>query len=119
MPEARCGSRRASSNPSRGAPADLPFIADAETLHAGLNFTFETKFGSLDIVGEPAGAPRYEVLRDSASAEAMWGLTIRVASFDHLIAMEEAVRRDKDKLHASEYRLISDLLRAPKNDEVG
>jgi hypothetical protein len=101
----------------RGAPPDLPFVPDAETLAAGLNFTLHTKFGSLDILGEPAGAPRYAALKAGGSEEAAWGLTIRVASLDHLIAMKEAAGRDKDKLHASEYRTISDLLRAPKEDK--
>jgi hypothetical protein len=103
----------------RGAPPGLPFLLDAETLRAGLNFTFDTKFGSLDILGEPAGAPRYEELRAAGSSEAVWGVTVRIASLDHLIAMKEAAGRDKDKLHASEYRVISDLLRAPKDDEPG
>jgi hypothetical protein len=102
-----------------GAPSDIPSLLDAETLRAGLNFTFDTRFGSLDVLGEPAGAPRYSELRDSGSFETAWGVTIRVASLDHLIAMKEAAGRDKDKLHASEYRGISDLLRAPKENEPG
>jgi len=97
----------------RGAPPGLPFLLDAETLRKGLNFTFDTQFGSLDILSEPAGAPRYEELRSAASSEILWGVTIRIASLDHLIAMKEAAGRPKDKLHASEYRVISDLLRAP------
>jgi hypothetical protein len=100
----------------RGAPKDVLFLLDAETLRAGLNFTFDTRFGSLDVLGEPAGATRYAELRDSGSLENAWGVTIRVASLDHLIAMKEAAGRDKDKLHASEYRVISDLLRAPKDE---
>jgi hypothetical protein len=42
-----------------------------------------------------------------------------VSSLDHLIAMKEAAGRPKDKRHASEYRVISDLLRAPKENETG
>ena len=42
----------------RGAPPDLPFQLDSETLATGLNFTFDTRFGSFDILGEPAGAAR-------------------------------------------------------------
>jgi len=35
----------------RNAPRDLPFILDAETLRRGLNFTFTTNVGSLDLYG--------------------------------------------------------------------
>jgi hypothetical protein len=43
------------------------------------------------------------------------GVLIRVASLDHLIAMKEAAGRTKDKLMATEYRAISDELRAPRD----
>ena len=44
------------------------------------------------------------------------GHRVRVASLDHLIAMKEATGRTKDKLHATELRVISDELRAPKGE---
>jgi hypothetical protein len=39
------------------------------------------------------------------------------ASLDHLIAMKEASGRTKDKLMATEYRVLSDELRAPKLEQ--
>ena len=39
----------------RNAPADRPFVLDAETLRHGLNFTFTTDVGSLDLLGEVRG----------------------------------------------------------------
>ena len=103
----------------RGAPADLPAQCDAETLRAGLNFTFDTKYGSFDILGDPAGARRYNELRAAGSSESLWGVVVRVSSLDHLIAMKEAAGRPRDLTMAAEYRTISDLLRAPKEDEPG
>jgi hypothetical protein len=99
----------------RGAPPDLPFQLDARTLKAGAHFTFETPYGSLDILTDPDGAPPYEKLKAAAGAPAdVEGELIFVASLDHLIAMKEASGRTKDKLMATEYRVLSDELRAPK-----
>ena len=96
----------------RGAPADLPFLLDAETLEHGANFTFATRFGPLDILSDAAGAPPYRVLRASATPVQIRGVTILVASLDHLIAMKEASRRPHDLTVAAELRVISDEVNA-------
>ena len=102
----------------RGAPRDFPFQLDARTLKAGAHFTFETRYGSLDILTDPDGAPPYEKLKAAAGAPAaVEGELIFVASLDHLIAMKEASDRTKDKLMATEYRVLSDELRAPKPEQ--
>ena len=104
----------------RGAPPDLPFVPDAKTLENGANFTFDTRYGSLDILADPAGAPAYAALRDEAGDElVVEGFPMRVASLDHLIAMKEAAGRPKDLLMASEYRVISDELRRPRDETTG
>lgn len=84
-----------------------------ETLSREPNFTFTTRFGPLDVLGDPAGAPAYRALREAATPVQIRGLTIRVASLDHLIAMSEAGGRPHDKVAAAELRAISDELRAP------
>jgi hypothetical protein len=99
----------------RGAPAGPPFQLDAKTLANGENFTFETSHGSLDILADPSGAPPYRELRAASVEAPVDGLPLRVASLDHLIAMKEAAGRPKDKLMATEYRVLSDELRAPKD----
>lgn len=101
----------------RGAPAGLPFTPDAETLRQGLNFTFETRWGSFDVLGEPAGAPPYDALRAASSEQRLSGVRVRIASIDHLIAMKETAGRPKDTLLATELRTISDELRAPRDAE--
>ena len=96
----------------RGAPKGLPFLLDARTLAAGANFTFDTTFGSVDILADPAGAPDYPALRAQGVEMRLFGLVVRVTNLDHLIAMKEAAGRPKDLLMASEYRAISDELHA-------
>lgn len=98
----------------RGAPPGLPFQLDAKTLENGANFTFDTRLGSLDVLAEPAGAPTYHELKARGTTIVVVGREILIASLDHLIAMKEAAGRPKDKLHAMEYRALSDELRAPK-----
>ncbi len=100
----------------RGAPPDLPFQLDAKTLENGANFTFETAQGSLDILSDPVGAPPYSELKAKGTTIAVRGFDVVVASLDHLIAMKEAAGRTKDKLHATEYRMLSDELRAPREE---
>jgi len=44
----------------RGTPPDLPFLWDARTLRAGLNFTLDTDLGPIDLLGEVSGIGQYE-----------------------------------------------------------
>jgi hypothetical protein len=100
----------------RGAPRDIPFLLDAETIGLGAHFTFETHYGSLDVLTDPDGAPPYDRLVAASDRAEVDGVAVRVASLDHLIAMKEASGRTKDKLMATEYRVLSDELRAPSGD---
>jgi hypothetical protein len=92
-----------------------PRVLDAVSLANGANFTFDTRFGPFDILGDAAGAPKYETLREDGVEATLFGVRVRVASLDHLIAMKEAAGRPRDLLAASEYRVIADELRRPKN----
>jgi hypothetical protein len=87
----------------RGVPEDLPFKPDARTLRAGQNFTFDSKFGPLDLLGYADGAPSYDDLRDHAVRMEFGDREVLVASVDDLIAMKAAAGRSKD------LRAIDDL----------
>lgn len=95
----------------RGAPADLPFQLAVETFANGANFTFETPFGSFDILGDVAGVKSYEELRRHSRSEEVFGIQVRIASLDHLIAMKRAANRPKDQLMVLEYVELADEIR--------
>jgi len=92
----------------RGAPADLPFQLEQRTFEQGSNFTFDSQYGSFDILGQVAGIRDYDELRAEAITTTMEGVEVRIASIDHLIAMKRAANRTKDKLMVEEYIVIAD-----------
>jgi predicted nucleotidyltransferase len=79
----------------RGAPADLPFRLDAQSLALGANFTFNTDFGPLDLLGwvEPLG--RYEDLLPHAERVALGARSVWVIGLDDLIAIKRHINRPK------------------------
>jgi predicted nucleotidyltransferase len=101
----------------RGAPEGLPFQLDAQTLANGANFTFDTEFGSFDILGDVAGIKSYEKLRRDSRIERIAGVEVRVASLDDLISMKRAANRTKDQLMVMEYVELADDLRRREEEE--
>lgn len=95
----------------RRAQADLPFQLEVETLANGANFTFDTKFGSFDILGDVAGMKSYDELRRGSKVEEVFGMQVRIASLDHLIAMKRAANRAKDQIMVMEYVELADEIR--------
>ena len=81
----------------RGAPADLPFRLDAESLALGCNFTFRTTEGDLDLLGyvEPLGT--YDDIAPRAESMQLGEITIQVASLDDLIRIKSHLGRPKDR----------------------
>src|SRR2546422_10093204 len=81
----------------RGAPPDLPFRLDAQSLALGSNFTFNTDFGPFDLLGwvEPFGA--YETLLPRSEEIALGALIVRVIGLEDLIAIKRHLGRPKDQ----------------------
>jgi hypothetical protein len=80
----------------RGAPDDVPFQLDAQSIKNGDHFTFRTSAGPLDCLGIPAGTSGYGDLDAGATDEDIDGLTVRVAGLEDLIRMKRAAGREKD-----------------------
>ena len=79
----------------RGADPGLPFRVDERAIRNGLNFTFSTRHGSLDCLGEASGYT-FEVLAPNAERAELGGVEVLVASLDDLIRMKRAAGRTKD-----------------------
>lgn len=95
----------------RGAPADLPFQLDERTIENGANFTFVTPFGDFDVLADIAGIRSYDELAKKSEEKEVFGLPVRVASLDHLIAMKRAANRPKDRNMLEEYVVLADEIR--------
>jgi len=92
----------------RNAPRDIPFILDAETLRMGLNFTFTTDIGSLDLLGEVRGVGYYEdVLQGSLIIE-LFGYPFAVVEIGRLIVAKRTAGRPKDLLTIIELEAIQE-----------
>ncbi len=90
----------------RGAPKDIPFILDAETLRRGLNFTFQTDIGAIDLLGEVSGVGGFPEARASAVIYELFGHQYAVLALDKLIAAKRAAGRTKDLLVLPELEAI-------------
>jgi hypothetical protein len=80
----------------RGVEEDLPFAPDPRTLAQTQTLTLSTPEGDIDLLVEPAGAPRYAALRRRADRMDLDGLTVAVACIEDLIAMKRAAARPQD-----------------------
>jgi|ERR1043165_700176 hypothetical protein len=90
----------------RNAPEGLPFILDDETLKRGLNFTFTTEIGDLDLLGEVRGLGQYDdVLEDSLPVE-LFGYRFAVIDIGKLIIAKRSAGRPKDLIALPELEAI-------------
>jgi len=92
----------------RNAPEGLPFILDAETLKRGLNFTFATDVGDIDLLGELRGIGHYEeVLAGSVTAD-LFGYQFAVIDIGKLIVAKRAAGRPKDLIALPELEALQE-----------
>lgn len=98
-----------SVNPKlRDAPSNLPFFVDAEALRHGLNFTFSTDVGSLDLLGEVPGVGSYEEALSGATKYQLFDYYFRVLEIQKLILAKRAAGRPKDMLVLPELEAIQE-----------
>lgn len=101
----------------RGVPPGLPFRFDVPTVAAGLNFTLDTDYGKIDILGEVSGIGFYDQVLAQSVEKTLYELPIRILSVDGLIAAKKAAGRTKDQLHLLELIELKKILDAAKPAE--
>ncbi len=69
----------------RGTPTGIPFQFDAETIERGLNFTFATDLGDLDLLGEVTGLGFYNHVQECSVAMPVYGRECQVLSLEGLL----------------------------------
>lgn len=99
----------------RGAPKDLPFILDEETLRRGLNFTFETDVGDIDLLGEVNGVGTYADCLENSEEVELFGSPFRVISLGKLIDAKRAAGRMKDLMALPELEAIFEYRKTTEN----
>jgi hypothetical protein len=86
----------------RGAPPDLPFIWDADTVRSGLNFTLRTDLGDLDVLGEVIGLGGYDAVARFSTPQSIGDLSVRVLTLEGLERAKRAAGRAKDLIDLEE-----------------
>jgi hypothetical protein len=90
----------------RNTPPDLPFLLDADTLRRGLNFTFTTDVGSLDLLGEVRGVGLYEDVVAQAITYELLGYLFPVIEINKLVLAKRTAGRPKDMIVVVELEAI-------------
>lgn len=91
----------------RGAPPELPFFWDEQSVRNGLNFTLTTDEGDLDLLGEVTGLGGYNDIALRAIEIDLHGARVRLLQLDDLIRAKAAAGRAKDLVDLEALRLIA------------
>ncbi len=102
----------------RGPKEELPFILDEKTFSFGMNFTFKTSLGDLDLLGEVSGLGSYEDAKKYSEPIDLCGVRVDVLTIDGLILCKKAANRPKDQMHLKELEAIKALKKNPDRGET-
>lgn len=90
----------------RNVPEGLPFVLDHETLKRGLNFTFTTDIGDLDLLGEVRGLGQYDAVLAGSLRVELFGYHFAVIDIGKLIVAKRSAGRPKDLMALPELEAI-------------
>jgi hypothetical protein len=101
----------------RGAPKDLPFLLDAQTLERGDRFTFDTKFGDFDCLGTPAGSKGFQDLVNGSAEMVVDSAPVLVAALQDLIRLKRTAARPKDLVEVEILAALREEIERKRRDD--
>jgi predicted nucleotidyltransferase len=101
----------------RGIDEQVPFIPDGRTLRHTQILCLRTSSGDIDLLVNPSGAPRYEILRNRADTMELAGHSVRVASIEDMLAMKRAAGRPQDLTDVESLEAARRLSRRGKHSQ--
>ena len=81
---------------------------------AGLNFTLNTDFGALDLLGEVEPLGEFERVVQYSEVAELFGFNVRVLSLDGLIRAKRKAGRKKDLLILPELEALLEMQKKQK-----
>ncbi len=93
----------------RDAPPGLPFVWDARTIEAGLNFTLATTEGAIDLFGDIPGGGGYDELRPHTISISVFGIECLCLDLETLIRVKRAAGRPRDFDAVAELESLREL----------
>lgn len=87
----------------------IPFLFDELTIKKGLNFTLDTNWGPIDLLGELKDIGGYQELIVHAEEMEFYHVSVKVISLDDLIRAKEKAGRPKDQHHLMELKAIKKI----------
>jgi predicted nucleotidyltransferase len=98
----------------RAVPEQVPFQLDLSALRSGMNFTFTTDVGDVDILGEVTGMGGYETVVAFSEEMEIFGFSCKVLTLEGLIQAKRAVGRAKDLKLLPELEALLEIRKSQK-----
>ena len=95
----------------RGLPPGVPLIWDETLIRNAGNLTLDTSVTPLDLLSDISGIASFENLWENSTQTILYGVKVRIASLDDLIAMKRAANRPKDQNHVLELLALKKILK--------
>jgi predicted nucleotidyltransferase len=99
----------------RGADKNLPFVFDSKTLKMGLNFTFSTDIGDIDLLGEISGIGKYDDMLKYSETLEIYEMPCKVLTLEGLIKSKKASGRPKDLILLKELEALVEIRKQLNN----